>query len=229
MRNYQHRMWWRRDRVERHVVPPEDSSWSIIEGSTADMLDTARAWRAQSGPQGLAHLAPELLEACDQTFAIELLPHEMELIDDRQGWWAAGDRVTLYSTGRAVTLHVRLTADSRPDDPRRIDCEHMETSATPEYEFDGWAPQLVDLPGPILDRLHGELQAQRLRLAPGEHAKLIPGRQYDPDYLRCVGWTDGDGTGVEGYSYAAYLDGDRYLGPDEHGIEPVFTGLRWPA
>ena len=90
-------------------------------------------------------------------------------------------------------------------------------------------PHFLDLPARILDRLQAELAAQRLRIAVGEEIRLVPGCQYDPDYLRCVGWTDGDGTGIEGYSHANYFDGDRYLGPDEHGIEPVFAGLRWPA
>jgi hypothetical protein len=43
------------------------------------------------------------------------------------------------------------------------------------------------------------------------------------DNLELVNWTDGDGTGSEGYAVEYYFDGDTYLGPDEHGIEPVFA------
>jgi hypothetical protein len=38
-----------------------------------------------------------------------------------------------------------------------------------------------------------------------------------------IGWTVGDGSGHEGYNVADYFDQDgNYLGPDEHGIEPIF-------
>ena len=229
MRNYQCRVWYDADRVRPGEEPPDGRSFSSIEGSTATMLDIARAWWAQTGPQGNSSLAHQLLEACEQSWRIELSPDEMSLIDDGQGWWAPGDRVTLHSSGREVTLHVSLDAETRPENPNRIDRQHMETSADGEYETDEWMQRFLDLPARILDRLQAELAAQRLRIAVGEEIRLVPGCQYDPDYLRCVGWTDGDGTGIEGYSHANYFDGDRYLGPDEHGIEPVFAGLRWPA
>lgn len=54
---------------------------------------------------------------------------------------------------------------------------------------------------------------------------LTVGQRYDVDATmdRWIGWTEGDGTGAEGYSVAAYFDGDgSYLGPDAHGIEPEF-------
>lgn len=39
-----------------------------------------------------------------------------------------------------------------------------------------------------------------------------------------TGWTDGDGTGHEGYRAEDYFSADgAYLGPDEHGIEPIFA------
>jgi hypothetical protein len=42
----------------------------------------------------------------------------------------------------------------------------------------------------------------------------------------CVGWTHGDGSGHEGYNAADYFDSvDRYLGPDAHGIEPIFREM----
>lgn len=231
MRNFQCRVWYDRERVGSGEDPFDGRSFSSLEGSTATMLDIARAWWAQSGPQGNQNLAHQLLEACEQSFVIELTPDEMALVDDGQGWWAPGDRVTLHSDGGTVTLHVRLDAETRPEDPNRIDRQHIETSAYAEYEHDEWMQHFLDLPAPILDRLQTELAAQPVRIAVGNETKLVPGFQYDLDYLRCVGWTEGDGTGHKGYSYAKYFDGgNRYLGPGEHGIEPVFTGLpRWPA
>ena len=45
---------------------------------------------------------------------------------------------------------------------------------------------------------------------------------YDVESLTLVGWTEGDGTGADGYMLAEYFDDDgRYLGPDMHGIEPI--------
>jgi hypothetical protein len=42
----------------------------------------------------------------------------------------------------------------------------------------------------------------------------------------CIGWTEGDGTGHEGYNVADYFDPEgRYRGPDEHGIEPIFRAM----
>jgi hypothetical protein len=37
-----------------------------------------------------------------------------------------------------------------------------------------------------------------------------------------IGWTEGDGSGHDGYHVADYFRDGRYLGPDEHGIEPIF-------
>jgi hypothetical protein len=48
---------------------------------------------------------------------------------------------------------------------------------------------------------------------------LETGRKYDMDAMLVEGWTR-DGTG---YRMADYFDGDGvYLGPDDHGNEPVF-------
>lgn len=41
---------------------------------------------------------------------------------------------------------------------------------------------------------------------------------------RLSGWTIGDGTGHQGYNVHDYFDGERYLGADQHGIEPIFAG-----
>lgn len=38
-----------------------------------------------------------------------------------------------------------------------------------------------------------------------------------------AGWSRGDGTGHEGYRVEDYFSPDgTYLGPDKHGIEPLF-------
>ena len=58
---------------------------------------------------------------------------------------------------------------------------------------------------------------------------LIKGRIYQYDQLRCVGWTDGDGSGHRGYDWRDYFRGDQddgeYLGADECGIEPKFDPI----
>lgn len=54
--------------------------------------------------------------------------------------------------------------------------------------------------------------------------QLVPGEKYDTDALDFLTWTSGDGTSTEGYSCWDYFDDEgRYLGPDEHGIEPLFA------
>jgi hypothetical protein len=54
---------------------------------------------------------------------------------------------------------------------------------------------------------------------------LKPGQKYDLRalaYSHC-GWTAGDGTSTLGYDAWWYFDNDGvYLGPDMHGIEPLF-------
>lgn len=53
--------------------------------------------------------------------------------------------------------------------------------------------------------------------------KLIQGAVYDTDALTFTGWTEGDGSGHEGYSCWDYFDAEcRYRGADSHGIEPLF-------
>jgi len=44
-----------------------------------------------------------------------------------------------------------------------------------------------------------------------------------PEDLTLVGWTEGDGSGHEGYQYLDYFRDGVYVGPDAHGIEPVFS------
>lgn len=83
-----------------------------------------------------------------------------------------------------------------------------------------------------------------------DDVRLIPGRVYPEngplDIGELVGW-DRDGMRMDeeqeeidlaGYFYGDYFQGSgsyrRYLGPDEYGIEPVFTvegpcGTRWPV
>ncbi len=53
--------------------------------------------------------------------------------------------------------------------------------------------------------------------------KLTKDTKYDLATLHCTGWTESDGTGHDGYNFTDYFrDGGVYLGPDEHGIEPLF-------
>jgi hypothetical protein len=53
--------------------------------------------------------------------------------------------------------------------------------------------------------------------------KLQIGRRYDVTKLMVSGWTEGDGTGHQGYHVEDYFTRDgAYLGPDQHGIEPLF-------
>ena len=41
-----------------------------------------------------------------------------------------------------------------------------------------------------------------------------------------IGWTEGDGTGHDGYNVADYFDSRGcYRGPDAHGIEPIFREM----
>ena len=58
-------------------------------------------------------------------------------------------------------------------------------------------------------------------VTPEEARKIIA---EDPAliYLEFRGWTEGDGTGHEGYSVGDYFS-DGYLGPDAHGIEPIYA------
>ena len=52
---------------------------------------------------------------------------------------------------------------------------------------------------------------------------LTIGTKYDLSTLRWDGWTEGDGSGHEGYNAWDYFDREgRYAGPDSHGIEPIF-------
>ena len=47
---------------------------------------------------------------------------------------------------------------------------------------------------------------------------------HQPANRQLVGWTKGDGSGHEGYAVEHYYDDEgRYLGPDSHGIEPIFA------
>ncbi len=50
---------------------------------------------------------------------------------------------------------------------------------------------------------------------------LTAGTRYDVEHLTLLGWTDGDGSGHEGYHLFAYFRDGVYLGPDPHGIEPL--------
>ena len=67
-----------------------------------------------------------------------------------------------------------------------------------------------------------------------ETGKLTAGEHYDQGLLQCVGWDgpaellyDASGNrnpGLDGYSCWDYFDSEsRYLGPDMHGVEPLFS------
>lgn len=52
---------------------------------------------------------------------------------------------------------------------------------------------------------------------------LETGKIYSITEFAFTGWTAGDGSSTEGYAVEYYFDAQgRYLGPDEHGIEPEF-------
>lgn len=55
---------------------------------------------------------------------------------------------------------------------------------------------------------------------------LMQGKLYTISHLVLLGWTDGDGSGAEGYNLLDYFDYEgRYLGADQHGIEPIVEEL----
>lgn len=59
---------------------------------------------------------------------------------------------------------------------------------------------------------------------------LIKGQKYEASLLRVIGWTDGNGSGSDGYSLADYFaTSGEYLGADANGIEPVVDGARVEA
>lgn len=65
-----------------------------------------------------------------------------------------------------------------------------------------------------------------LCLASDRQHVLVKGRRYEVEILELLGWTDGDGSGIEGYNFETYFDATgAYLGPDEHGIEPLFDNI----
>lgn len=60
-----------------------------------------------------------------------------------------------------------------------------------------------------------------LMVEEGEEVPLVPGAVYRVDDMEFVCWGVGDGTSTEGYLAHRYFEDGRYLGPDQHGIEPV--------
>jgi hypothetical protein len=54
-----------------------------------------------------------------------------------------------------------------------------------------------------------------------EDGKMTVGAPYDTDELDLLGWTEGDGSGSDGYNIYDYFRNGLYIGPDEHGIEPI--------
>lgn len=51
---------------------------------------------------------------------------------------------------------------------------------------------------------------------------LVLGKRYDIKLVVLMGWTEGDGSGSDGYNLSDYFDRHGvYLGPDDYGIEPI--------
>ena len=55
--------------------------------------------------------------------------------------------------------------------------------------------------------------------------ELQKDKRYEVACLKLSGWTTGDGSGSEGYNLHDYFADGVYLGPDEHGIEPIVEAL----
>lgn len=56
--------------------------------------------------------------------------------------------------------------------------------------------------------------------------KLTKGQKYDESVMTWIGWSDGDGSGHDGYNVGDYFEADgTYRGADENGIEPLFEDL----
>lgn len=54
---------------------------------------------------------------------------------------------------------------------------------------------------------------------------LETGRKYDVNTLTFIAWTKGDDTSSDAYNAYDYFAADgSYLGPDQHGIEPIAVG-----
>jgi hypothetical protein len=69
-----------------------------------------------------------------------------------------------------------------------------------------------------------------MKLKLGKTWLPVEGVQYTVAGLTLVDWTEGDGTGSEGYRLGDYFDAEGfYRGPDQHGIEPIVSGPYWPA
>lgn len=83
----------------------------------------------------------------------------------------------------------------------------MRKSKRPPGRLAGWQPPLMR-------------QAKTIK-SKGLKMELVKGKKYDVSILSCIGWTDGDGTGHDGYDCWAYFRDGVYLGPDKHGIEPI--------
>jgi hypothetical protein len=71
--------------------------------------------------------------------------------------------------------------------------------------------------------MNAEEIVKRYKTAADFEVRLTKGRRYNLDKLRLVGWTKGDGSGHEEYNVEDYFRNDIYLGPDQHGIEPILV------
>lgn len=83
----------------------------------------------------------------------------------------------------------------------------------------------AELKGFTLSKFEDPTEKARTGLSV-EEAKQIAREDSRLIYLTLdfIGWSKGDGTSAEGYRVEDYfVRGDIYLGPDIHGIEPVFA------
>lgn len=56
-----------------------------------------------------------------------------------------------------------------------------------------------------------------------DEAREIAAEDSSLIYLTLTGWTEGNGSGHDGYDAGSYFAGGEYLGADEDGIEPIFA------
>jgi len=114
-----------------------------IEGTARDVLAIAASTRKQPGSvwaiQASREMFCHLVDSGEIADSLVLTPAEMERLDDGQGWWAAGDRVTLgFCNGPTMGLSVEFLSDCRPDDPRRADRQQIEAGDEDGYGWEPW-------------------------------------------------------------------------------------------
>jgi hypothetical protein len=68
-------------------------------------------------------------------------------------------------------------------------------------------------------------EAAAVRMARRSYPTLA---QFEVGDFRVIGWTEGDGSGHDGYNAYDYFNRETgaYLGADVYGIEPIFEEVR---